>query len=770
MTSLKRPLRIAPALVAGLLGLSACTSSGSGDAGPTTTRGSTDLDADDLVLTSALVTVDSCDTLLERIKDEAVERVGPYGFDQGGGVIPLEGTARATDGAETTTAAAESESGAAAPGLAAGDASADTATGEGGISGTNNQERGVDEADLVKTDGRRLVVVSGNTLQVIDVTGDEPRLDKVVDLPEDVWGGQLFLDGDRALIMTSGWTAQPFLARSVPVDWYPGSPTGRLTEIDLAGGRVVRTLEFEGGYLSAREIDGTIRIVLSASANRFAFVYPSNEGANDSAEQANRALIEESTIDQWLPTYRIVEDGETVVEGSLVDCQRVHLPAEFAGFGSLIMLTTDLDDGLQINDAVSVFTDAQTVYASTDRVAVATPRWPTYGPGGVVEDDDGHDYSTAIHTFDITDPARADYVASGSVRGHLLNQYSLSEYEGHLRVATTDGAPWWGGSGESESFVTVLAEEGDALRQVGQVGGLGKGEQIFAVRFLGDLGYVVTFEQIDPLYVVDLTDPTDPTVRGELKIPGFSSYLHPLDEGHLLGVGTDGDDEGRTAGAVVSLFDVSDPSAPTRTAVLRLDRALAQGLQGDSYSPVADDAKAFTYWDGTAVVPVSWWAYDGLRGVDANGSDAVVISVDPAGELTELGRISHPSSEQCEGPIILEGDQPVDGGGEGDDDGTTTTAETTTREAPTPETTSTDAEASFAEEQGDGEASPVVEAEDDPAVGRAIAPEDYCYLWTPQITRSMVIDGDLFTVSDAGVKVNRFDGLSEVTWIRFGSR
>ncbi|MCP5033268.1 MAG: hypothetical protein GY939_15830, partial [Actinomycetia bacterium] len=552
----RRSLRLAPVLVAGFLAATACTDSDPGQAGSNTTN----LLGQDIVLTSGLETVDSCDALLERIKDEAIERVGPYGFDNGyfgieeGFAIDAMAEGGVDDEASFDSAEAAPAAAADTAGGLDRDQNTTTAASDGEFSETNNQEKGVDEADLVKTDGERLVIVTGNTLRVIDTTSATPRLTKTITLPEDSWGGQLFLDGDRALLMTSGWTDRPFLTRSIPTDWYQGSSIGRLIEIDLVDGKIGRSLEFEGGYLSAREIDGTIRIVLTASANRFAFVYPSNENATEAATEANKAVIESSTIEHWLPTFRITEGGDTVTEGPMVDCNRVHLPGEFAGFGSLIMLTADLDQGLEITDALSIFTDAQTMYASTDRVAVATPRWPIYDDDG---QPDTEDYSTAIHTFDITDADRASYVASGSVPGHLLNQFSLSEYDGYLRVATTAGNPWEGGANQSESFVTVLAEEGRALEAVGQVGGLGRGEQIFAVRFLGNKGYVVTFEQIDPLYTIDLSDPTKPKVLGELKIPGFSSYLHPVGDDHLIGVGTDGNEEGFTSGAVISLFDVS---------------------------------------------------------------------------------------------------------------------------------------------------------------------------------------------------------------------
>ena len=311
--------RVAPALLAIAVGATACTSGSIGD--DAAGKDPADLNSDEIILTAGLETVGGCDALLERLIDEGMERVGPYGFDQGGYYgfddVILEEAALDDAGDSTTTAApaVPQAADAASGGLDSDQGERSVAESDESFTGTNNQEGGVDEADLVKTDGERLIIVSGTTLQVIDVSTSTPRLDKTIQLPAETWGGQLFLDGDRALLMTTGYTERPFLDSEVRTDWYVGSPIGRLLEIDLDSGDVVRTLEFEGGYLSAREIDGTIRIVLTATADRFAFVYPSNDSAIDSAEKANQDLIANSTIDQWLPTYRITEGGQTVASG-----------------------------------------------------------------------------------------------------------------------------------------------------------------------------------------------------------------------------------------------------------------------------------------------------------------------------------------------------------------------------------------------------------------------------------------------------------------------
>jgi hypothetical protein len=754
-------------VLAALLVAGACTSGSDEPAA----SDPTDLGRDQIQLTSGLGTLDSCDALLDRLKADALDRVGPYGFNGGGapfGTVDFaleEAEASMDDSADAgdrSTAQAE---------LAAG-------SGEGEFSETNNQEASVDEADLVKTDGQRLVVASGNRLEIIDVTGSTPRLVNTVQLPDEVWGGELFLSGNRAVLMTSGYTPEPFLRGAADLAWFPGSSTGRVMEIDLEAGTIERTLEFEGSYLSAREIDGTIRIVVSASEQRFNFVFPSSQGAEDTAEAANRGLIESSTIEMWLPTYRVIDGGpggEVVTDGPIVECGDVHLPAEFAGFGSLVVLTADIDDGLTVTDSLSVFTDGRTVYASPDRLAVATPRWPEYDEEGNIKEGTD-DYRTAIHHFDISDPANTSYTASGTVRGHLLNQYSLSESNGFLRVATTDGTPW--DSRNSESYVTVLAEEGGQLVQVGQVGGLGVGEQIFAVRFLGDLAYVVTFEQIDPLYTVDLTDPANPVVRGELKIPGVSDYLHPWGDGYLVAVGRDGDDQGLTGGVVATLFDVRDANNPTQVTKLPLSPTGDGSFDWfDSFSPVQSDARAFTPWQDVAIIPVAW--YGGIERANAyeenNGQAVVLVRVDTeAGTLTPIGRVGHPVAGECESETGLtelggDGQIVVDVG----DLQTVSTASASSSPAGAAEEPASDATDTNSGTE-DAEASLVEPAEEEPAddIAEEIlpGPDGFCYRYQPEIRRSVVIGDNLYTISEAGVAVNNFDSLDAVTWIPFELR
>ena len=296
-----------------------------------------------------------------------------------------------------------------------------------------------------------------------------------------------------------------------------------------------------------------------------------------------------------------------------VRCDRVRRPASFAGPGVLTVYTVDMGGGLPAVDADAVFSGGETVYGSASSLYVATQRYDegTYEPG------------TMIHRFDITEPERTTYAASGFVAGTLLNQFSLSEDKGILRAASTRGF-----GSDSESRVTTLQQDGGYLVPRGKVDGLGKGERIYAVRFIGDAGYVVTFRQTDPLYTLDLSDPSDPRVRGELKIPGYSAYLHPVGDGLLLGIGQDADaSTGMTEGLQISLFDVGDLAKPARLQQLRLGERF-------SSSAVEWNHHAFLWWPATklAMLPVDSEGFVGAAG----------FTVDRAGGIAELGRISHP--------------------------------------------------------------------------------------------------------------------------------
>ncbi len=553
-----------------------------------------------------------CSELLRYVKRNASRLVGPYGL---GGVIAM-------------------------PAVPVAEAAPDGAARDD-VSTTNVQEAGVDEPDIVKTDGDWIYAIAQGRLFAVDVRGPRPRLAASLPLG-DGWNHQLFLHGDRVVVLAAAPYAVPLPAvEDAETSIAPpiGEPKLTITEIDVrdpAGMRVARTLEVDGVYLSARLTGATARIVVTTPPPILPWVAPasSEPAAATAAEAANRRVIARSRLADWLPSYALENrsSGRTR-RGSLLGCRDLYRPRAFSGLGTLTVLTLDLDHGIEPVDTDGVLTDGEIVYASERSLYVTTTRWTdpaqTPTPEGV---------RTAIHSFDASARGRTEYRSTGTVAGYPLSQWSLSEHEGRLRVASTEQPPWWNDTSsgrESESRVTVLEEEGGKLVEVGRVGGIGKGERVYAVRFVGETGYVVTFRQVDPLYVLDLSSPDRPVVRGELKIAGYSAYLHPVGDGLVLGVGQDATGEGRVLGTQVSVFDVSNPARPTR-----LDR----WTRGQGWSEAEWDHHAFLWWPKTrlAVLPVA-----------GSAVGAVGLRVGPAGTLTEVGVVEHAGGAAIRRAVVV---------------------------------------------------------------------------------------------------------------------
>ena len=572
--------------------------------------------ADALVVKkSRLQAFRSCGELLSHVKGHATRLAGPWG------IAGEAAQGRPAIGATPAT-----------PGRAAGAPGVDYST-------TNVQEAGVDEPDIVKSDGARLFAVAGTNLHAVDVRTGRPRL--LGSLPlRDGWGHELLLHGDRLLVLSRGPAVEP-LPVGARTSIAPIPAGTILTEVDVsdpAAIRVVRTLTFDGTYVSARLVGTSVRVVAASSAYRgLEFVAPTQPGTQGSraAAEKNRAVVASSRLANWLPSYvvRQARSGKTT-KRALVQCRDVRRPAAFSGLGTLTVLTIDLDQGLQPVDSDSVLTDGQIVYASPSSLYVATQRWADRPvPGDPAVERQG--ITTALHKFDTSLRTRTEYRASGEVSGFLVNQWALSEHRGVLRVASTDTPVWWTPSPrqESESFVTVLEERSGKLVAVGRVGDLGRGERIYATRFIGDVGYVVTFRQTDPLYTVDLSDPARPRVLGELKILGYSSYLHPVDGDLLLGVGQDATEQGQVLGTQLSLFDISDVRRPAR---------LHRRTIGPGASEAEYDHHAFLYWPsaGLAVLPVQAVASsDGGVGQWLGG--VIGFRIGRNRGIVELGRVTH---------------------------------------------------------------------------------------------------------------------------------
>jgi uncharacterized secreted protein with C-terminal beta-propeller domain len=532
-----------------------------------------------------------CEQLSDWYADAAMPHVTAWGL--GDPWLRLDGV-RSGD----VVAAAE----AAAPGDAVGS----------GDTGTNVQEAGVDEPDVAKTDGRHVVTVRHDRLQVFDVTGDSPRRLGSVPLTGETDTNELLLVGDRAVVLGARYE-QPWPERGVEdgVRSWP-APTRfgtTITTVDLSdpsSPEVVEVETVDGGLVSAREYDGVVRVVVSSTPD-LPFVTPGGMVSERAALARNRQIVRAADAQDWLPKRG---NGEP-----LLSCSDVRHPEPKSGLGTLAVITFEPGDPAAL-DTVGVSADGDLVYSSSDRLYVATTAggWVPLGDVGPLREPGRQGARTQVHAFELSG-ARTSYSASGSVQGIVHDRWALSELDGRLRVATMLGDPWQ----PAENAISVLKERGGRLEVVGSVAGMGRNEQIRAVRWFGDLAVMVTFRQTDPLYTVDLSDPRRPRVLGELKIPGFSAYLHPLGDGRLLGVGQDATLAGQQLGAQVSTFDLSRLDHPRRLDTL--------GLGDHTESYVEQDSRAFTYLPDQrlAFVPVTDW-FDGSTSVQ-------VIRIGETGEL-----------------------------------------------------------------------------------------------------------------------------------------
>jgi hypothetical protein len=500
---------------------------------------------------------------------------------------------------------------------------------DGDYSETNVQEQGVDEADLTKTDGEHIFALHQGELVIIDAAEDGQMAETG---RADVGGyaDELFVYGDLAVVFSTLYEDEapeelryykeddPY-GMGVAIDYacwdewcYGEHMYSQIAVIDISdksAPEVVRTIIYAGRYQTSRRIDNALRAVIFSPLPALEMFWDWGDYSDNWWETESginkfyKELIEKNedrfnalTLDQIMPKKLDSVDGQAQY---ITACESVLGPKTPAGIGLTTVISIDLEQPTSPASSLAVFGAEGIAYASANALYLTTSRhyvMEAFESGLWTEE------SSGIHKFDLTaSDSAAYYLATGVVPGRMLNQFCLGEKDDYLRVATTTGSRWDSSMPGLENHVFVLQQQGLELGMVGRLDGLGLGQEIYAARFMGDRGFMVTFVQTDPLYTLDMSDPGNPRAVGEWHGPGYSTYLHPVGASSILSVGM-----GENWTVNVSLYDISDFAAPTLVTRLNFpDSSFTSEALGDH--------KAFTFNDETGFLALpffSWNNYD----------------------------------------------------------------------------------------------------------------------------------------------------------------
>jgi uncharacterized secreted protein with C-terminal beta-propeller domain len=509
------------------------------------------------------------------------------------------------------------------------------------MSRTNNQVAGVDEADIVKTDGRYVYVVANGALRIMEALN--PRIVSITRLTGVV--RELLVEGDRAIVFTSSRAGTERCTYGYDCAVAGDGSSTRIDTFDIsdrASPKALRKIELTGSLIASRRIGKTVHAVVSDGddADKQYATWPDDMESCGVPEAIVRAKFAALKLKNErilrahasLPSMKVRGITTLLCAGLLETAfDQSHT------FTSLISFDMHEADAPVTTATVrsrpgTVFASENALYISAHRRWQPNSRWYSLY-------EDAKEVSE-IHKFHIgSSPRETRYVGSGVVPGHVLNQFAMDEWNGHLRIATTLGkVP----NPKVESAVSILKEgAGGNLVRVGALEHLARGEDLRAIRFDDDRGYLVTFKKTDPLFTLDLQDPKHPRVLGELKIPGFSTYLHRIDKTHLLSIGFDANDHGDFAffdGILLQLFDVSTPTEP------KLIHKEKIGTRGSS-SAAATDHLAFNYFadKGLLALPmtVCEGGADGRNGDTLSFAGLLVYRVGVGKGFERLGGVAH---------------------------------------------------------------------------------------------------------------------------------
>lgn len=481
-----------------------------------------------------------------------------------------------------------------------------TTTGSGATNttSTNTQEQGVDESDVVKHNGRHVFYSGTRSKRILvsdfaTLTQNGKALGEIP-LGQCVSIEAMYLSGDRLAVVHGEagnywgmWTSYGYAT------WNRASRVDIFDVADPLNARKIASLQLDGSVVDSRLLDQRLHLIVRYVPYLVADIpkisTPCYCAYKETPPAATTLLppvcgecttydYDHATIkeEKLVPTLTDLLSG---LRTPLFKPAKFYAPAKLDQHTNTVsVLALDIATG-KLADQAGIFGNLDTLYMSPSSLYLVSAEYPRYFGWKVAADNETR---SKVYRFSVG--TALDYTGSSFVDGTVLNQFSLGEQQGVLRIATT--RRFWGQDWRSNTdnqVATLQGGKGD-FAQIGVLGGLGKpGETIRSARFLGNKGYLVTFRNTDPLYTLDLSDPKNPRKVGELTIPGFSSYLHPVDEQRVLAIGRDADSDGRTKGVLVQLFDIADFANP------KLADKRVYGSGWATRSSAESDHKAFTY-------------------------------------------------------------------------------------------------------------------------------------------------------------------------------
>jgi len=454
------------------------------------------------------------------------------------------------------------------------DAGSDEAT---DYSETNLQMEGVDEADVIKNDGKYIYMIKDDTVRIIEAYPPESMQEITkIELDDSSFSPiEIYTDSEQMIVI--GRTYKDYstaiskkVASIVTPDYYPYyfSNQTKVYIYDISDKKnpeKERSVTYEGSYNTSRKVDKNLYLVMNKSASFYEpLMYRTDVSDKNEAEET-----EVTNCKELVPTFSDSANDDTLEP--MVDCRSIHYFPHFETPNYLIISAIDLSDTDSEISKELFLGSSENVYASKTRLYVATSIW---NEEQITDDDDTYwkrKEGTLVYKFNLNG-TDIEFDSKGNVPGRILNQFSMDEYDNHFRIATTVGESW----DESNSSTNNLYILDSDMEKVGAIEDIAPGEEIYSVRFMGKRGFMVTFKTVDPLFVMDLSDPENPEIAGKLKIPGWSDYLHPYDENHLLGFGKEVDESidadkihsenavyyTAVQGMKLSLFDISDLENP----------------------------------------------------------------------------------------------------------------------------------------------------------------------------------------------------------------